>query len=65
VKINATPDQIVDWASALGAADSLLRDLAQRPDTNGIMGAMARSWARSLREIQAELTRAHNEESGS
>jgi hypothetical protein len=62
IKLEPTPDQVFDWVSALGCADSVLRDLAEKPDTNGLFKLMLRNFASSLREIQAEITTQHNEQ---
>lgn len=67
--IRCTPDQVHDWVSALGAADSCLRDLASHPEqlvggekVPKIFRDLMRDQATALRSLQAELTRAYNED---
>lgn len=57
-----TPDQWADLVGMLGAADSIFRDLAQQPDTNGLFRLMLQKWARTAVELQTEITEKYNEE---
>lgn len=62
MKIEMTPEQLADRVAMLGAADSLFRDLAAKPETNGLFRLMLRRWATDARELQAALTEAFNAE---